>query len=538
MDMYTVLLVDDEEEVVQAIMEKINWEQLGFSVIGFANNGVKALEMVEEFQPDVVVTDIKMPYMDGMELSNRVKMEFPATKILLFTGFDEFEYAKEAIHLEVEEYILKPVNSVELTRVFTELKIKLDQEISEKRNVEILKNYYMESLPLLQADFYSALIEGRVQEEEIPKYLSDYQISLQGPLFCCLVIYTSFTQTQENMSPLLLSTSVHRQAQERLEEKWQAKSFSYLGNTILIAQFNNENDVSELTDECDRFCKYAHRMIGGGLVVTVGIGQVCGTIMELPRSYQSALEAVSYRAIYGASRAINIKEIVPQDIGKSSLSNDAEMSGMFKAIRIGSKEDIVEAANKYLNHISFPDKSLQQHHIDLMELVSAFYRFSANNDLILEGHMEDMKKLYSSLLDLEPDALRKWLIDLCLSFQNQLIHVRSRSTKSLVSKAKEYVENYYGDAELSLDKICEALGVSNSYFSTIFKKETGNSFIGYLTDYRMDWAARLLIETNEKSYMVAKQVGYSDPNYFSYVFKRRFGVSPSKYRTEHPDSEK
>ena len=133
MEKYTVLLVDDEEEVIQVIMKKINWEGLGFSVIGYANNGVKALEMVEEFQPDVVMTDIRMPYMDGMELSSRIKTEFPATKILLFTGFDEFEYAKEAIHLELEEYILKPVNSVELTNVFTKLKIKLDQEISENR---------------------------------------------------------------------------------------------------------------------------------------------------------------------------------------------------------------------------------------------------------------------------------------------------------------------------------------------------------------------------------------------------------------------
>lgn len=536
MDIYTVLLVDDEEEVVQAIMKKINWGQLGFSVIGFANNGVKALEMVEEFQPDVVVTDIKMPYMDGMELSNRVKTEFPATKILLFTGFDEFEYAKEAIHLEVEEYILKPVNSVELTKVFTELKRKLDQEISEKRNVEILQNYYMESLPLLQADFYSALIEGRVQEAEIPRYLSDCQISFDGPLFCCLVIYTSPTQALEGMNPMLLATSVRKQAQERLEEKWQAKSFSYLGNTVFITQFKNENEVSELTDECDRFCKYARRMIGA--VVTVGIGQVCKNMIELPMSYNSAQEAVSYRALYGASRAINIKEIVPRDVDKSALSNDTELSGMFKMIRVGSEEDIVEAVNRYLNRISFPDKSLQQHHIDIMELVSALYRFSANNDIVLEGNMENIEKLYGSLLDLEPDTLKTWLIDVCLSFWRQLIHVRSRSTKSIVSRAKEYVYSHYADAELSLDNICETLGVSNSYFSTVFKKETGKSFIGYLTDYRMDWASRLLIETNEKSYMVAKQVGYTDPNYFSYVFKRRFGVSPSKYRTEHADSEK
>ena len=250
MDTYTVLLVDDEEEVIQVIMRKINWGELGFSVIGFADNGVKALELVEEFQPDVVMTDIKMPYMDGMELSNRVKAQFPATKILLFTGFDEFEYAKEAIHLEVEEYILKPMNSAELTNVFAQLKVKLDQEISEKRNVEILQKYYIESLPLLRADFYSGLVEGRVHEGEVSKYLSDCRISFTGQFFCCLVIHTS--QKEGDMDPLLLSASVREQAKERFGGKWQAKSFAYLGNTVFIAQLENENEVWELTDECDR----------------------------------------------------------------------------------------------------------------------------------------------------------------------------------------------------------------------------------------------------------------------------------------------
>lgn len=260
MDRYTVLLVDDEEEVMEVIDKKINWEELGFSVIGHANNGVKALEMVEEFQPDVVVTDIKMPYMDGMELSTHIKAEFPATKILILTGFDAFEYAKEAVHLEIDEYILKPVNSVELTEIFSRLKIKLDREISEKRNVEILQQYYLESLPLLQADFYSSLIEGQIREDEISKYLSDYQLSFPGPYFCCLVIHTSSSQTPKDMKPMYLSASVRKQAKERLAEKWQAKCFSYLGNTILIPQLKNENEISELTDECDRFCKYARRI--------------------------------------------------------------------------------------------------------------------------------------------------------------------------------------------------------------------------------------------------------------------------------------
>lgn len=528
---YTVLLVDDEEEVIQVIMKKIDWEGLGFSVIGYANNGVKALEMVEEYQPDVVMTDIRMPYMDGMELAHRIREEFPGTKILIFTGFDEFEYAKEAVHLEVEEYILKPVNSVEMTKVFGQMKAKLDQEISEKRNTEILQKYYMDSLPILQANFYTTLIEGRIHENELSKYLSDYQISFSGPYYCCLVIHTSSGQIPGDMNPLLLAISVQRQAEERLKKRWNAKCFSYLGNAVMIAQLKSRNEASELTDESDRFCKYAQRIIGA--VVTVGVGQVCENILEMSQSYSSAREAVSYRAIYGASRAINIKEIAPQEKGEADAADD-EIMALFKAIRMGSESDVTRSVDRYMEHLAFVEKSRQNYHIAVIELAGALYRFSAGNDIVAG----DIRNLYGSLLDMEPEKLRKWLVETCLSFRENLISARSRSTKSYVLKGQEYVRDNYANAELSLDHMCDVLNVSNSYFSTIFKRETGTSFIGYLTDYRMEQAARLLLETNEKNYIIAKKVGYLDPNYFSYVFKRAFGVSPSKYRAEHVEGEK
>ena len=536
MDKYTILLVDDEEEVIQAIIRKINWEELGFSVVGYADNGIKALEMIEESQPDVVMTDIKMPYMDGMELCSHIRREYPAMKIVLFTGFDEFEYAKEAVHLEVEEYILKPVNSVELINIFTKLKIKLDQEISERRSMEKLEHYYTESLPLLQANFCSTLIEGRIHEDELQKYLSDYQISLPGPLYCCLVIHMSSSQIPENMNSLFLAASVQKQAEDRLGKRWKAKCFPYLGNSVLFAQINNENEIAELTDDCDRFCKYVNRMMG--TVVTVGIGQVCSQILDLAQSYNAAREAVSYRAVYGASRAINIKEIAPKESGEPCFTNDMELLNLFKKIRLNSEEEIVEAVDQYIESISFPLKSLQQHHVVIMELVTALFRFSVNNDIAAEGVGGDIGILYGKLLELEPDALRKWLTDISLCFSENLVTARSRSTQSFVSKAKEHVRSQYADVQLSLAQICERLGVSNSYFSTVFKKETGKSFVSYVTDYRMEQAARLLIETNEKSYVIAQKVGYTDPNYFSYVFKRKFGVSPSKYREEHIKSEK
>lgn len=535
MDKYTLLLVDDEEDIIQVIMRKIDWEALGFSVVGYACNGIKAFEMVEEYQPDVVMTDIKMPYMNGMELAHRIKAEFSTTKILIFTGFDEFEYAREAVHLEVEEYILKPVNSVELANVFEQLKIKLDQEISEKRNVEILQNYYMESLPLLQANFYTMLLEGRIREDEISGYLSDYHLSFPGPLFCCLVVHTSSSQIPENMNPLLLFTSVQKQAEEHLGERWKAKAFPYLENTVLIAQLKYESEITELTDDCDRFCKYARHIIGA--VVTVGIGQVCKNIKNLAQSYSSARTAVSYRVIYGASRAINMKENIPQEVSEGGFANDSGLSDLLKMIRLGSAQDVAAAVTGYLHQASFQERTLQQYHIDIMELISALYRFAANHEIAAKFFPENMKILYAHLLDMDSGALQKWLNDTSLFFHEELLDARNQSTRSFVSKAKEYVHNNYTDEELSLDRVCQELGVSNSYFSTIFKKKTGNSFIGYLTDYRMSEASRLLIETNDKSYIIARKVGYIDPNYFSYVFKRRFGVSPSRYRKEHTENE-
>ena len=194
MSMYSVLMVDDEEDVVRAMQKKIDWESIGFRIMGYAHNGIEALDLAEQEAPDVVLTDIKMPYMDGLELAHNLKIMYPAVRILIFSGFDEFEYAKEAIRLEVEEYILKPVDADELRRIFTKIKESLDREMDEKRNVQKLRDYYMESLPLLQENFYSSLVEGNVSEADLTRFLSDYQIELKSPMYAAVVIHTSTTQ--------------------------------------------------------------------------------------------------------------------------------------------------------------------------------------------------------------------------------------------------------------------------------------------------------------------------------------------------------
>lgn len=525
---YTVLLVDDEEEVIQTISRKIPWTEMGFQILGYALNGVKALEMAEEMQPDVVMTDIRMPYMDGLELSRRLKQEYPTIHILLFTGFDEFEYAKEAIHLELDDYILKPMNARELIQVFTKLKVNLDNERREQKDIENLKQYYLKTFPVVQSEYFSALLDGRPLE---PNSRAVLQQVIKKPFFNVVVIHTSTHQIPSDIDPVYLPVAVRRQAEENLGEKWAAHFFSYRGDTAMIAQMETPEDVMDLTDDCDRMTKAVRHLIGA--VVTCGIGEVCNDLKDLQKSYNGAREAVSYRVLYGAGKAINIREIAPSEDTSMPYGDNRSLRELFKQIHMGSREDIVASVHSYVETTLMSVSTVENYRILVMELVAEFYRFAANNQIAL-GQMNLVEEdLYRELSGMNAAELEKWMVSHALEFHDTLAEARKDTSRSFVREAKEYVGDHYREPDLSLDQICGELGVSKSYFSSIFKKETGISFTGYVTQYRLEEASRILLTTHEKNYAVATQVGYTDANYFSYVFKKQYGVSPSRYRAQH-----
>lgn len=531
MDKYKVLLVDDEEEAIEAIRLKLEWETLGFKVIGSANNGVKALELVERLQPDVVITDIKMPYMDGLELARALNEDYQNIHIIIFTGFDEFEYAKEAVHLEIEEYMLKPINSQELSECLKRLKKTLDNEREEKLNVKKLEHYFNASLPMFQTNLFISLIEGRITEADCEKFLAAYQIHMTGPLFGCAVFHTSEHHVPEGMNVLLLSMSVEQEIRERIAEKWKSQMFTYLGNTVLVMELNSEEDVVAFTDDCDRFCRWAYRVMGA--VVTAGIGRACDSLFTINQSYAGAREAVSYRVLYGTQRAINIGEIAPTEQEISVQSEDTKMHALFKTINLGSREEIEKAAQSEIEKLHRNAKTVSQYKLATMEMVGAFYRFCANNFIDFKDYCAEVENPYEKVPEMDESTLKGWIVNSAVAISEELKNARNTTSRRIVEEAKGIVRDRYMQPELSLDTVCSELGVSNSYFSSLFRKETGKTFISWLTDYRMDHAADLMLETNEKSYKIAERVGYQDANYFSYVFKKRFGMSPSKYRTEH-----
>ncbi len=528
MEQYKVILVDDEVEVIDVMKKKIRWNDLGFDVVGSATNGVKALELVEKLQPDVVLTDIKMPYMDGLELARKLNQDYPNIYIMLCTGFDEFEYAKEAVHLEIKEYMLKPISATELSESLMKLKTTLDREREEKLNVKKLEDYFQEVLPKLQSNFFISLIEGRVREEDYERFLLDYRVDMKGPLFCCMIFHTSENDMPDGMNPLLLSMSVEREIKQRLTENCNCQEFIYMGNTILIMELHSEDEIAQLTDKCDRFCRWAWRIIGAA--VTAGIGTVCNNLYDLSISYEGAREAVSYRVLYGTKRAINIAEIVPKESKKAVPLEETRMQELFRAIHVGNQEKIWKEAIKETEKLHKNAATISQYNLATMEIVSGFFKFCANNSMDFNEISGNVQNLYERVTQFDENSMTNWIINMSTAISEKLRSTRNSTSRRIITDAQNIVKDRYMEPDLSLDDVCADLGVSNSYFSSSFKKETGQSFVSYLTDYRMDRAEELVLNTDEKSYKIAEKVGYQDANYFSYVFKKKFGVSPSKYR--------
>lgn len=523
---YKVLLADDENDVLAVIRRKIDWSALGLEEPMEASNGVEALELAEKVQPDIVMTDIKMPYMDGLELARQLRSLYPDIRIIILSGFDEFEYAKEAVHLNAVEYLLKPVDSAYLTSVFRKITASLDQEHEERQNQKLLEQYYQQSLPVLQENFFTSLVQGHIPQEEIHKYCSTYQIALPGPYYAVAIFHTGSTVLPQGMQYILLVMSVRKLAEEKVSDHWQPHFFSFLNNLCMIVSLDSQQEIRELTDELDRFCRLAKSALKA--TVTCGIGHPCDSLSELSESYNGARQAVSYRVVYGSGQAINIAEVAPKESELSSAASDLELQNVFKQMKLENPEELRDAIHRFLN-TSIPRSSIAAYHLFIMELIGHLGRFARDNELDLEQAFgKDPTTM--DLQSRSPETLESWMTDVCLRMQKELSGHRRSSTESIVMKAKDYIQDHYNDPDLNLNSLCSDLGVSTSYFSTIFRRETGQPFISYLTEYRMNKAADLLISGNEKTYIVATQVGYSDPNYFSYVFRRRFGVSPSKYK--------
>lgn len=541
MELYRILLVDDEEEVRKSIIKKIDWNSTGFQVVGDAENGEDALEKIEALEPDLIITDIRMPYMDGLSLAERIRQKYPSMKIVIFSGYDDFEYAKQAIKLNVTEYILKPVNVEEMTAILVRIKANLDQEIEQKRNVRLLRENYVKSLPILKEQFLNDLVSRPLDEALTEARLGEYDIPLSGARkWVAAAIDIERPATPEGSLPIhqekdLIPISVMQIVEEKLASYCRSAIFTPAGSMeselAVIAAIDGENSQTGLIDVLGDICKEVRKILE--IPITIGVGHGCLKLTEVFHSYQDAVNALGYKAIVGGGSTIYINDVEPVSRGKLQFDgkDEAELTA---AVKFGPEEKIREMVRRLTGKMNDAKVHFRQCQAYMLGISNCLIQLSQMYDLDL-GHVFERGSERGDGYTLVPkfqktEEFAQWLLSAALSMNQAMSQERDNTTKQVIQEAKQYILDNYQDPELSVEKICRHLHMSPAYFSTLFKRETGQAYIAYLTELRLNKAVELLNKTDDKTYVIAAKVGYQEQNYFSYVFKKRFGISPTRFR--------
>ena len=533
MSLYRIMLVDDEEEVRKAIIRKMDWEQLGFEVVGDAENGEDALEKLEQYEPDVVITDIRMPYMDGLTLTAKIREKYPSMKILIFSGFDDFEYAKQAIKLNVTEYILKPVNGEELAVILKRIRESLDEEIEQRRNINSLRENYLESLPLLRELFLNNLVRGTMDVAAVIPKMREYGIDiLNARKWLAAVIHVEKVERIEtkelSMHQELIPISVRELLEDYLKPYCRFAIFNSIEEITVIAAIDEHNSQTGLINLLNDICKESRRVLE--VTITVGVGRDCDTLQEIGSSYRTAVDALGYDAIVGKGKTIYINDVEPVSKGKLQFSAKDEEE-LISAMKFGSGDMIENVLRRLAVCMDDAKVHAGQYQVYMLSIVNCLIRLMQQYDLNMDD-MFDSKDQYEDVLAgiCRREEFEDRIVPIACRMNEAMNRERDNTTRRVIQEAKEYIREHYSNPELSVEMLCRHLHMSPAYFSTVFKKETGQTYVNYLTEVRLNKAVELLNETDDKTYMIAQKVGYQEQNYFSYVFKKRYGVSPTKYK--------
>ncbi|WML33963.1 response regulator [Clostridium sp. OS1-26] len=530
--MYKIILVDDEEEVRRGVLNKIQWNRYGFEIIGEAENGKEALEIVEKSTPDLVITDIRMPFMDGMKLTQILYERFPTIKTIILTGFDEFEYAKTAIKLNVIEYVLKPISSEDIIELLINVKEKLDREFEEKKNIKLLKEIYIKSLPILREKFLSSIIRGNINIDEIREKEKKYNINLQGEAFLISIIAIDYNiENINNKDKEILIFQVLKLIEEIINKHSIGLAFIEDDN-IIILNISQDSGKKLILEKAGKVLEEIRQSIVKylNLSVTIGIGTSCEDISGVSLSYKNAIAALGYRIILGNNRLIFIEDVEPKRENEIIFDRlkERQLEG---SVKTGTKEEICSAVDNIFRVIEASNTCIEYYQIYLIQIVTTIIKIAKDSNVNMKDIFGENFNFFIELYKFATLAeVEEWIKKISIKISEYIIKGREDSSKFLVDRAKEYIEERFQDSELNINTICNYLHISQAYFSYIFKKDTQTTFVSYLTQIRMTKAKELLRNTNMKTFVIAEKVGFSEPNYFSYCFKKNLGKSPSEYR--------
>lgn len=530
-----VFLVEDESVIREGLRDSMPWEQYGFRFVGEAGDGEMALPLIRKERPDVIITDIKMPFMDGLSLSHIVKQEFPDTKIIIISGYDDFEYARQAIKEGVEQYLLKPITRSSLQKALSEVKEKIDSEQEQKNFLKKYQNDMQEYEQTFRRNFFEKVFEGQTPVSDLYQEAAKHDLDISAPAYNLLLL---------SVQPRRPQTSDEEHSQECQEElmrylmrfpgqylpfRWSINVYGILIKCDIETIGERVNGlIDSIREMCDKY--------DASIEWHISKGDPVERFSQLTDCYLKANHIFSYR--FFAPDEHILKE--------GMVSNDSDSSKIEKLDKIdtdlinpelikgflenGQKDEISEFARNFVNGIKdalnsrlFWDYLLLNIRFTVLGYISEFD--SDSNEISEKLSVEAIKGMEAS-----PE-------NMILYVENMLgvgIEIRDKANNTqshkIIKSALDYIEEKYADESLSLNEVAASLEISPNYFSAMFSQEMNCTFIEYVTERRMKRAKELLLLEGIRSGDIGPMVGYKNPQYFSFVFKKTQGMSPREYR--------
>lgn len=525
--MYSVFLVDDEPIVLEGIRTKIDFEASNFKFAGEATDGEIALSMINEIKPDILITDIKMPFMDGLELAATIKKTQPWIKIIILSGHDEFDYAKKAISIGIEDYILKPFTSDDILTSLNKAANEIDKERKQLSDISRMKEELKSSEHLLQKEFLNNLIHGAQEMSNVMQKSQDLGLDLLSRYYKILISKITSNSgnihNQETVCSLLNSYS----------STWEQTIcfFNHNNHLICICKGSNQEEIEETIYRIAETIEHIVAQNEDCTVLTT-IGKTVEHLSSLSEAYSDAKKILELGSQNKTSKIISSDDIQEND---SSLLQINESDPMVERLKYAVKNDVSIIIDESMNLIKKnPDQFSFVASYIFADLIFAVSKLVEN----LGG---DIKKIKPEILQrsfietaVQNEDLFKKEMESILTFA--LDYRDSKITGKygdVILKAKKYIDENYKDQNTTLTTVADVVCLSPNHFSTIFSQECKTTFIEYLTNVRIENAKRLIKETDMKGYDIAYECGFSDPHYFSYIFKKNTGLSPREFKNNN-----
>ncbi|CAI6079673.1 response regulator [Cohnella sp. JJ-181] len=529
--MYKVLIVDDEYYFRQALKISLPWTELGFQIAGEAKNGAEALELMPELKPDVVLVDMNMPIMNGIEFIQKAKQCDQRTKFMVLSGHSEFVYARQAVHLGVFDYVLKPIDEGELRSSLMDMKEQISTERLARMELEDLRKQARESLPVLKEQALNGLLQGNGHAVSAPGQdrLAYLGIQVEGPYYLAVVVDLDPCDDWNREEELLRRKAVVQEiAVREMESVYQCAVCRDYEDRLVIVVGSPDDSCNGVESLCREIRNKVQDL---PFSATIGIGSGCRSWASISVSYKEALLALKRRFVMGGNEVFTYAKAAEAGMNVSLFPVE-KRSGLLMCMRIGNLSVTEEWLAAFFEHVRAKQASIEMLLLAGMEIVSTCVEFLAESSQGLEDvfrhttqpdmlqHVQQMKTL---------GELESWIRALILKVMDHAHRRKPNRSAKVIEEVKAYIASHYGNEELRIEDIAKSVHMNYNHLCFVFKKETTVTINDYLTETRIMKAKELFDRGEQVIQAVAARVGYADANYFGKCFKKYMGIPPSKY---------